>query len=99
MVTCGSSDRGLWGVDAVTMDRLGSGPPLLGPPGCPGLNDCVHVLHQLQLLPPEVLLLDELLPGLVLLFSDSLLLRFQSEHMKGWKESHGCDKYHWAFGR
>lgn len=79
MVTCGSSDRGFGGVHAVAMDGLGSAPPLFGPASWSRFNDGVHVLHQFQLLPPEVLLLDELLPGLVLLLPDTLLLCFQTE--------------------
>lgn len=69
------------------MDRLRSPSPLFGPCRGSRFNDGVHVLHQLQLLPPEVLLLDELLPGLVLLLPDTLLFGFQSEQMQGWKES------------
>lgn len=79
MVTCSSSDRGFRGVHAVAMDRLGSAPPLFGPAAWSRFNDCIHVLHQLQLLPPEVLLLNKLFPGLVLLLPDTFLLCFQSE--------------------
>ena len=61
------------------MDGLGAASPLPGPAGRPRFHDGVHVLHQFQLLPPEILLLDELLPGLVLLLPDALLLGFQSE--------------------
>lgn len=78
MVTCGSSDRGFGRVQAVPVDGLGATPPLFGPAGGSGFDDGVHVLHQFQLLPPEILLLDELAPGLVFLLPDSLLLRFQS---------------------
>lgn len=78
-VTCGSSDRGFGGVHAVAMDGLGAAPPLLGPAGWPRFNDGVHVLHQFQLLPPEIFLLDELPPGLVFLLPEALLLCFQSE--------------------
>lgn len=75
------------------MDRLGSASPLLGPRRGSRFNDGVHVLHQLQLLPPEVLLLDELLPGLVLLLPDPLLFGFQSEEMHGWMEGELAIRY------
>lgn len=78
MVTCGSSDRGFGRVQAVAVDGLGATSPLFGPAGGSGFDDGVHVLHQFQLLPPEILLLDELAPGLVFLLPDSLLLCFQS---------------------
>lgn len=78
MVTCGSSDGGFRGVQTVAIDGLGATPPLLASAGGSRFDDGVHVLHQFQLLPPEVLLLDELTPGLVLLLPDSLLLCFQS---------------------
>lgn len=81
MVTCGSSDGGFGGVHAVTMDGLGPTPPLLGPAaGLSRFDDGVHVLHQFELLPPEIFQFDELLPGLVLLLPETLLLCFQPEH-------------------
>lgn len=61
------------------MDGLGATPPLFASAGGSGFDDGVHVLHQFQLLPPEILLLDELTPGLVFLLPDSLLLCFQSD--------------------
>lgn len=76
LVTCGGSDGGFGRVQAVAVDGLGPTPPLLGSAGGSGFDDGVHVLHQLQLLPPEVLLLDELPPGLVFLLPDPLLLCF-----------------------
>ncbi len=79
MVTCGSSERGFGGVHAVAMDGLGAAPPLLGSASWSRFNDSVHVLHQFELLPPEIFLLDELLPRLVFLLPDTLLLCFQSE--------------------
>ena len=74
VVTCSSSDGGFRGVDAVAVDGFGACPPVLGPDARSRLDDGVHVLHQLQLLPPEILLLDELPPRLVLLLPDALLL-------------------------
>lgn len=79
MVTCGGSDRGFGGVHAVAVDGLRPSPPLLGASGGPRLDDGVHVLHQFELLPPEVFLFDELPPGLVLLLPETLLLCFQSK--------------------
>lgn len=76
MVTCGSSDRGFGRVHAIAMDGLGAAPPLLGPTNRSRFNDGVHVLHQFQLLPPEIFLLDELPPGLVFLLPGALLLCF-----------------------
>lgn len=79
MVTCGCPDRGFGRVHAVSVDGLGPASPLLGPGGGSRFNDRVHVLHQFELLPPEILLLDELPPGLVFLLPDALLLCFHSE--------------------
>lgn len=86
MVTCGSLGRRFGGVHAVTVDRLGSASLLLGPTSWSRFDDCVHVLHQLQLLPPEVFLLDKLPPGLLLLLSETLLLCFQAEQKQGQKK-------------
>lgn len=79
LVTCGGSDGGFGRVQTVTVDGLGATPPLLGAAGGSGFDDGVHGLHQFQLLPPQILLLDELSPGLVFLLPDSLLLCFQSD--------------------
>lgn len=87
MRTCGGSDRGFGGVHVVPMDGLGAASSLPGPAGGPRFDDDVHVLHQLQLLPPEVFLLDELPPGLVFLLPDALLLCFQSGRTERVKES------------
>ena len=56
------------------MDGLG---PLLLLPGHlrPGLEDAVHVLHELQLLAPQVLLPDELAARPLVLLLLPLLLR------------------------
>lgn len=82
--TCSSSDRSFWGVDAVTTDRLGATSSLFCAGSWAGFDDRVHVLHQFQLLPPKILMLDEFLPGLVFFLSDTLLLRFQpGETMQG----------------
>lgn len=56
------------------MDGLG---PLLLLPGHlrPGLEDAVHVLHELQLLAPQVLLPDELTARPLVLLLLPLLLR------------------------
>lgn len=59
------------------MDGLGASPSLFGSSGRSRFDDSVHVLHQFELLPPEIFLLDEFLPGLVFLLSDALLLCFQ----------------------
>ena len=79
MVTCGSSDGGFGRVHTVAVDGLGPAPPLLGAAPWSRFDDGVHVLHELELLPPEILLLDELPPGLLLLLPETLLLCFQSE--------------------
>lgn len=68
------------------MDGFWTAPPLSGSTGRSRFNDRVHVLHEFELLPPEIFLLDELSPGLVLLLPDTLLLSFQSEHAGGLKE-------------
>lgn len=82
MVTCGSSDWGFGGVHAVAMDGFWAAPPLLGPASWSRFNDGVHVLHEFELLPPEIFLLDELPPRLVFLLPDALFLCFQSEENK-----------------
>lgn len=79
LVTCCSSDRSFGRVQAVAMDGLGAAPSLLGSTGWSRFKDGIHVLHQFELLPPEILLLDELPPGLVFLFPDALLFSLQSE--------------------
>ena len=76
MVTC-SPDGGSGRVVALPVDGLGPAAALAAQAGGPWLDDLVHVLHELELLPPQVLLLDELLAGLVLLLPQPLLLRLQ----------------------
>ena len=76
MVTCGP-DGGPGRVVALSLDGLGPAAALAAQAGGAGLDDLVHVLHELELLPPQVLLLDELLAGLVLLLPQPLLLRLQ----------------------
>ena len=76
MVTCGP-DGGSGRVVALSVDGLGPAAALASQAGGAWLDDLVHVLHELELLPPQVLLLDELLAGLVLLLPQPLLLRLQ----------------------
>lgn len=57
---------------------------LLFHPLRPRLDDCVHVLHQLQLLPPHVLLPDELSPRPLVLFLLTLFFSFPSKKPNGW---------------
>ena len=74
--TCCGPDWGLGGVHHIPVNGLGPWLPLLSP--CrPRFHQHVHVLHEFELFPPQVLLLDELPPGFLLLLLQPILLCLQ----------------------
>lgn len=75
--TCCGPNGCAGGVQDVPVDGFGPWPPLFGA-GRARLDYSVHVLHQLQLLPAQVLLLDELPASLLLLLLYAVLLSFLS---------------------
>lgn len=81
-VTWRALGGGLGGLHVVSVHGLGALLFLLGG-GRPGLDHRVHVLHELQLLAPQVLLPDELPARPLVLFLLTFLLRLPPKKPSG----------------
>lgn len=84
--TCVCLSRWLRRLHDVSVHGLGTGLLLFDAWGM-GFNDCIHVLHQFELPPPQIFIFDELPSCLLLFFLLTILFCFQSVQQRAIKGS------------